>query len=74
MVFQLLVVLSFGAHPTSLGYYVNKADCLAAAEAYTRAECRERDGSAAIYGTCWACMHGCTFESNIRLCGTDPRQ
>jgi hypothetical protein len=33
----------------------------------------ERHRGANIYGTCWGCMHGCTAEDNIKICGTDPR-
>ncbi len=27
-----------------------------------------------IYGSCWGCMHGCTWQENISICGIDPRR
>jgi len=27
---------------------------------------------APTFGNCWPCMHGCTREENIRLCGKEP--
>lgn len=27
---------------------------------------------APTYGSCWSCMHGCTREESIRVCGKEP--
>ncbi len=72
-IFALYVVFALGDPPARMGFYKTRETCQIAAGAYRQAECRPINGDMPIYGTCWACMHGCSAELNIQYCGIDPR-
>lgn len=72
-IFLLMVVFAAGEPAQSVGKFLTAGACYEASKAYTNAHCKPVNGDGPIYGTCWACMHGCTAEENIQLCRTDPR-
>lgn len=72
-IFTLFAILTVGDPQIIMGQYTTMSSCQAAAAAYANAHCKVVSTSATAYGTCWACMHGCTAEENIELCGSDPK-
>jgi hypothetical protein len=74
MIVLYLYILSavLGDRTVDLGVYRERGACEQAAQDYKSARCREVEDSAPVFGTCWGCMHGCTREQNIKVCGLDP--
>jgi len=68
-----ILMAMFQGHLTEMGTYKYISSCQTAAKDYASAYCEPASAEANIYGTCWGCMHGCTWQQNNSICGTDPR-
>jgi hypothetical protein len=68
-----VLVATISGMNAELGNYNKIENCQSAAKDYANAWCKPKLADHPIYGTCWGCMHGCSWQTNIEICGRDPR-